>query len=210
MEKLENTLANPALDGFSFTGSFGLSRNIRVGVAGLNSSWLSTRKDLYKNYDKLQVESLADLDLQHLWIGAKQLRAAAISPHMENATIRIALMHHEPLSEWYADPDRFTQRQELSRYDFVLRGHQHETQARIGAKVAGRDDFVELAPGALRTKPHWYQGFMTTELDLRAGWMRLRAWSVSGRARRWIPDPEFGNGGVELRLLSDHLRRLGQ
>jgi hypothetical protein len=108
--------------------------------------------------------------------------------------------------EWFAEADRAAQRQELSHYDFILRGHQHETCARVGAKCAGSDDFVELAPGALRTKPHWYQGFMTTELDLRAGLMRLRAWTVSGHGRRWLPDLEFGNAGVEIRPLPDHLR----
>ena len=207
IERLQDKLAMPPLDGFSFAHSFaGSSRDVRVSVAGFNSSWLSTRKDLYKATGAPHSEDLADLDLQHLWLGAKQLRSLALSPHFKNSNIHIALMHHEPLSEWYAEADRAVQRQELSRYDFVLRGHQHETRARVGAKIAGRDDFVELAPGALRTKPHWYQGFMTTELDLRAGWMRLRTWSVSGLARRWVPDPEFGNGGVERRPLPDHMR----
>ena len=207
MDKLVGTLPIPPLDGFSFTSSFTTpNRTTRVGVAGFNSSWLSTRKDLYKNTATPHPESLADLDLQHLRLGSNQMRIAAVSPHLKKANIRIALMHHEPLSEWFAEPDREAQRQELSQYDFILRGHQHETCARVGAKFAGADDFVELAPGALRTKPHWYQGFMTTELDLHGGFMRLRAWTVSGHARRWLPDPEFGNGGVELRPLPDHLR----
>jgi predicted MPP superfamily phosphohydrolase len=207
MDKLVGTLQIPPLDGFSFTSSFTTpNRTIRVGVAGFNSSWLSTRKDLYTSKAVPYSEGFADLDLQYLRLGSKQLRAAAISPHLQKSNIRIALMHHEPLSEWFAESDRETQRQELSRYDFILRGHQHETCARVGAKFAGADNFVELAPGALRTKPHWYQGFMTTELDLRAGQMRLRAWTVSGHARRWLPDPEFGNGGVEVRALPDHLR----
>jgi predicted MPP superfamily phosphohydrolase len=207
MDKLVGTLPIPPLDGFSFTGSFTTpNRTIRVGVAGFNSSWLSTRKDLYTNISIPHSSSLADLDLQFLRLGSKQLRIAAISPHLKKANIRIALMHHEPLSEWFAEADREAQRQELSHYDFVLRGHQHETCARVGAKFAGSDDFVELAPGALRTKPHWYQGFMTTELDLRAGLMRLRAWTVSGHGRRWLPDPEFGNAGVEIRPLPNNLR----
>lgn len=207
MDKLVGTLPIPPLDGFSFTSSFTTpNRAVRVGVAGFNSSWLSTRKDLYANTSIPHPESLADLDLQYLRLGIKQLRIAAASPHLKKANIRIALMHHEPLSEWYAESDREAQRQELSHYDFILRGHQHETCARVGAKFAGADDFVELAPGALRTQPHWYQGFMTTELDLRAGLMRLRAWTVSAHGRRWLPDPEFGNEGVEIRPLSDHLR----
>jgi predicted phosphodiesterase len=210
MEKLESTLAGPSNESFSFTRSFCASSNLRVGVAGFNSSWLSTRKDLYKGSKEIYAESLADLDLQHLRLGTKQLRAAAAAPDLRNSDIRIALMHHEPLSEWYAEADRPIQRQELSRYHFILRGHQHETRARVGAKIGGADDFVELAPGALRTRPHWYQGFMTAELDLNRGLMRLRAWSVTGHTHQWLPDAEFGYTGTEFRLLPNGLRRAQQ
>jgi predicted phosphodiesterase len=208
IEKLNGTLDIPPLDGLSFTYSFSApSRGVHVGVAGFNSSWLSTRKDLHtkarKNY-----KSLPDLDLQNLRLGSDQLRDVTTSTHFSKSNIRIALMHHEPLSEWYAESDKLIQRQELSRYDFVLRGHQHETCARVGAKIAGSDDFIELAPGALRTQPHWYQGFMTTELDFRRGMIRLRTWSVSGHVRRWLPDAEFGNGGMEFRPLPERLQHL--
>lgn len=172
-----------------------------VGIAGLNSAWLSTRKDLLARLDEADRASIADLDLQHLRLGAKQLRAAGNSASIRNAQVRIAMMHHEPMSEWYDPVDRETQRQELGRYHFVLRGHQHENCARVGAKIAGIDDYFELACGALRTSPHWYQGFMTTELDFRARLMRLRAWTVSPHARRWVVDGEFGDAGVELRPL---------
>lgn len=207
MDKLRGDLTIPPLDGFSYTSSFNVaSRNIRIGVAGFNSSWLSTRKDLYANKGIPDAETLADLDLQHLRLGTRQLRVAGVSADVKQANIRIALMHHEPLSQWFADADREAQRQALSTYHFVLRGHQHEACARVGSpKFAGSDDFVELAPGALRTKPHWYQGFMTTELDLSSGMMRLRAWTVSARGRRWLPDPEFGKNGSEFRSLPEQL-----
>jgi hypothetical protein len=62
--------------------------------------------------------------------------------------------------------------------------------------VAGHDDFIELAPGALRMQPNWYQRFMTNELDLREGYMRLHCLMVDPRPGRWILDNEFGKNDV--------------
>jgi predicted phosphodiesterase len=204
IDKSQGTIETPALDGLAFTYAFPApARGVQVGVAGLNSAWLSTRKDLFARAGAV-AEDVGDLDLQHLHLGSEQLRTAAAG--IKGLTVKIALMHHEPLSEWYAEADRQVQRQELTRYDFVLRGHQHEPRLRVGAKVAGDDDFLELAAGALRTQPHWYQGFMTAELDLAAGLLRVTAWTVTGHGRRWVRDPEFGNGGCEIRALPNRLR----
>ncbi|WP_176450018.1 metallophosphoesterase family protein [Geodermatophilus saharensis] len=179
-------------------------RGVEVGVAAFDSALLSTRKDLV---GKATASAVGDLDLQFLRLGRRQLRSVAAP--LKDCTIRIALMHHEPLSEWYADPDRELQRQELTKYDFVLRGHQHETRARVAPKIAGSDDFIELAPGALHTQPHWFQGFMAVELDLKSHLMRVTVWSVTGHARRWMRDREFGEDGRTLRALPDKvIRRL--
>ncbi|MDQ1743386.1 MAG: hypothetical protein QOE23_1725 [Pseudonocardiales bacterium] len=205
LEKRQGPSQVDSSDGVSYTKSFSApARGIRVGVAGLNSSWLSTRKDLLQGRGDAS-DLVPDLDLQYLRLGSEQLRVANRSLDQQGVNIRIALMHHEPLSQWYSEFDRATQRQELTDYHFILRGHQHETQARIGSKVLGQEDFSELAPGAVHTQPHWYQGFMTTELDLSKHLIKLRAWTVGNQTRRWVPDPEFGTRGVDMRLLTKRL-----
>ncbi len=63
------------LDHNSFAHLFTLEgKSVEIGVAGFNSAWLSTRKDLFN--DKGFDESVADLDLQHLVLGKKQIRNA--------------------------------------------------------------------------------------------------------------------------------------
>ncbi len=176
---------------------------LRVGIAGVNSAWLSTRKDLFDGAAGIEAGDFADLDLQRLRLGSYQLRMSKRA--LKNADVRIALMHHEPLSEWFAEDDRALQREELSWFDFVFRGHQHETRLRTGARVAGQDDFVEVASGALHTQPHWFQGFLAGQIDARRGLMRIIAWTVTGHAKRWSRDPEFGNGGREERALPSRL-----
>ncbi len=87
----------------------------------------------------------------------------------------------------------------MNFFDFVLRGHQHEPQAREGISID--DDYVELAPGALRTRPRHFQGFMTVELDFTAQLMRLTAWTVTPVATKWYLDPDFGKSGRTTRPL---------
>lgn len=170
-------------------------RNIRFGIAGFNSALLSTRKKLLEETVGMSF-SAPNLDLQHLALGGEQLRSA--KAEIANSLVRIGLLHHPPESEWYRDSDRALQREELNFFDFVLRGHQHEPQAAQGVRVAGNDDYMELAPAAVRTRPKQYQGFMAVQLDFVQKLMRITSWTVSNRARRWVLDQEFGEGGTEI------------
>ena len=138
-----------------------------------------------------------------LFVGESRLRPTRTA--LTESDVKIALVHHAPGSEWYREDDKLLQRQELRSFDFVLRGHQHEPEARQRTRIAGEDDFIELAPGALRTQPHYYQGFMAVELDFRARLMRITAWTVTSRARKWVLDGEFGKDGVETRVIPQRL-----
>jgi predicted MPP superfamily phosphohydrolase len=178
---------------------------LKIGVAGFNSAWLSTRKDLLKIALGIDDKKYPNLDLESLALGSKQIRKAKKLLEDSKVDIRIAMVHHEPRSTWYRDYDRQLQRKELKPFDFVLRGHQHEPQARQGLTVAGRDDYVELAPAALRTRPDYFQGFMTAELDFSASMMRLRAWKPTTTAGKWRPDLDFGDDGVDVRHLPEPL-----
>lgn len=63
-----NDPACKPFDGYAFAQFFEPSTaQINVGVAGLNSAWLSTKKDLYKQ------PGLPDFDLQNLLLGRAQL-----------------------------------------------------------------------------------------------------------------------------------------
>ncbi|WP_454791702.1 metallophosphoesterase family protein [Mycolicibacterium lutetiense] len=179
---------------FSRCFTVGPSR-LKIGVAGLNSAWLSTRQDLLKLAHGIDNKKYPNLDLESLVLGPKQIRRAKKFLEDSKVDLQIALVHHEPRSPWYRDYDRQLQRKELKYFDFVLRGHQHEPQARQGVTVAGRDDYVELAPAALRTRPDYFQGFMAAELDFSARMMRLTAWKPTPTAGRWRPDLDFGNDG---------------
>jgi 3',5'-cyclic AMP phosphodiesterase CpdA len=190
-------------DGCVFAESFPAGTpQVKVGVAGLNSAWLSSRKEVLE--DSSVDVSRPHFDLQHLVIGTKQIRKA--KSVLSDAQVKIALVHHQPFSQWYHEENHQLQRQELTFFDFILRGHQHEPEARQGVRFAGQGDYVELAPGALRTWPHYFQGFMAVELDFTAGLMRMTAWNVSHPSRDWVRDQGFGDGGVDYLLLPRRLR----
>ncbi|MFI2842325.1 metallophosphoesterase family protein [Mycolicibacterium sp. PDY-3] len=177
-------------------------RNISFGVAGFNSAWHSTRKMLLEETVGMPF-SAPNLDLQHLSLGGEQIRSA--KAEIANSLVRVALFHHPPESEWFRDSDRALQREELNFFDFVLRGHQHEPKASQSVRVAGNDDYIELAPAALRTRPKNFQGFMSVQLDFTQKLMRIRSWTVTNRARRWVPDQEFGDGGIETYKIPETL-----
>lgn len=189
-----------AFDSFSscFTDASG---RLKVGVAGFNSAWLSTRRDLLKKKHGTDERVHGSLDLESLALGPKQIREIKGSLNAFEVDIRIALVHHEPRSVWYRSYDSEVQRREFTDFDFVLRGHQHEPEARQAMMIAGKHGYVELAPGALRTRPERFQGFMAVELDFAAQFMRLTAWKPSSVSGKWVPDSDFGKGGVDFRPL---------
>jgi predicted MPP superfamily phosphohydrolase len=187
------------VDAFSCCFTAGSGR-LKIGVGGFNSAWLSTRRDLLKAKgidDKLH----GSLDLESLALGPRQIRHVKKSLDDSKVDLRVALVHHAPESVWYRGYDNEVQHKEFTDFDFVLRGHQHEPEARQRMKTAGKDGYVELAPGALRTRPERFQGFMAVELDFSAEFMRLTAWKPSSVYGTWVLDPDFGKGGVDFRPL---------
>jgi 3',5'-cyclic AMP phosphodiesterase CpdA len=189
------------VDAFSRSFTAGPGR-LKVGVGGFNSAWLSTRRDLLEGVDERLHPSL---DLESLALGPRQIREVKNALDDSKVDVRVALVHHSPTSVWYRGYDNEVQLKDFTNFDFVLRGHQHEPEAQQRRMVAGKHGYVELAPGALRTRPERFQGFMAAELDFSAQFMRLTAWKPSSAAGAWVLDPDFGKGGVDFRLLPTSL-----
>jgi 3',5'-cyclic AMP phosphodiesterase CpdA len=187
------------VDAFSRCFTAGPGR-LKVGVGGFNSAWLSTRRDLLEQQG-VDGRIHGSLDLESLALGPRQIRQVKNALDDSKVDVRVALVHHSPASEWYRGYDNEVQLKDFTNFDFVLRGHQHEPEAQQRRMVAGRHGYVELAPGALRTRPERFQGFMAAELDFSAQLIRLTAWKPSSAAGTWVLDPDFGKGGVDFRLL---------
>jgi predicted phosphodiesterase len=191
------------VDAFSRCFTAGSGR-LKIGVGGFNSAWLSTRRDLLK-LKGVDERLHGSLDLESLALGPRQIRAVKKALDDSKVDVRVALVHHPPESVWYRGYDNEVQLREFTNFDFVLRGHQHEPEAKEGRMIAGKHGYVELAPGALRTRPERFQGFMAAELDFSAQFMRVTAWKPSPVGGAWVLDPDFGNDGVDFRLLPTQL-----
>lgn len=110
---------------------------IKLGVAGFNSAWLSTKKG----------PVAFDLDLEQLILGEVLLDRSIKT--LESAEIKFALLHHPPESLWFKAFDRRMQTAFLPRFDFILRGHEHEPVTQATTNIITGDEYVHIASGAL-------------------------------------------------------------
>ena len=178
--------------------------NITVGVAGLNSSLFSTRKDPLAFGGTLPKRgTIPDLDLQALVLGEDQLEEAFTA--IEDCDVKIAVLHHPPLSEWFALADHSAQRTYLGQFDFVHRGHEHLPSQTRRTLAGFRSDVFEVAAGALYTAERWYRGFCTVSIDAESGLAETRFFSYGVRANRWIEDNEIA---PQARVQTPLARRL--
>lgn len=84
--KSMGTVTTPTADALGFTHTVPApKRGVRVGIAGLNSSWLSTRDDLLAGTGA-KPGDFGDVDLQRLHLSAGQMRLAAAS--LSNGALR--------------------------------------------------------------------------------------------------------------------------
>jgi ActR/RegA family two-component response regulator/predicted phosphodiesterase len=145
-------------------------RGVEVAILGLNSVWMSGYyRDREGNYS----------DKGHLLVGAAQVRGALGDPRVQNADVRIALMHH-PL-DWLQAFDCYEVQALL--YDgceFVLHGHQHR-QAIAGLQTPDNSTLV-FAAGACynrREQPNLYN-IVQFDLAGRSGTATMRRYSDVG------------------------------
>ena len=81
---------------------------INIGLACVDSAWRSSGKGISEK--------------GNLYIGLKQLKE--LYNNIEDTELKICLMHH-PI-DWLEECEKLEVEKELSKYDFVLRGHVHE------------------------------------------------------------------------------------
>jgi len=144
-------------------------QGFKIGVAGLNSVWCSTRKDLAKT------EVTQSLDLGHLVMGEPQIKTAL--DRLREAHIKVALVHHPPISEWFRHFELPIHINSFSEFDFILRGHQH-VQNFIGLdpNLDEKNKFFPLAAGALYSHPGHPNGVNAVKVDLATGIVEAFSW----------------------------------
>ncbi|MEO7143660.1 MAG: SUMF1/EgtB/PvdO family nonheme iron enzyme, partial [Bryobacteraceae bacterium] len=172
-------------------------RGHKVGIASLNSALLCGR----------QSGDGTELDERRLVVGEPQLRAA-IKP-VKNADLRICIMHHP--FDWLIEFDRNDiKREALSTFHFVLSGHVHQPEIRVGYGTDG--NCVEIPAGASYDRRNsadqrYVNSFNFVHLDLDAGsgkaW--IQKWSEINK--EWTLDTETPRGDYFLFDLPKKLRK---
>lgn len=140
-------------------------RGVKLGVTGLNSAWMSTKKEPKKGKS-----TKPDPDLENLILGEPQIRESA--KLVSDSLIRIALIHHPPVSDWFRNFDKHYQRRNLNKFDFVLRGHEGEQFQE--SHLNYEKGWIEISAGNLyessNEKPNRFN-VVRLDLNQRCGWI---------------------------------------
>jgi predicted MPP superfamily phosphohydrolase len=172
---------------------------VRLGIAGLNSAWLSTSKKSAK-------KGGMDLDLGNLTLGRPQVVTAL--QQLESAQIKFALFHHPLASEWFKPFDALMQKNKLTEFDFILSGHEHKAEA-IGRDLGFERTLYHLAAGALYEHSEYPNSFNAATIDLDKGLFTIFYWSYQQNRGKWDIDTsvEFTRSGRIEFLLRSALRK---
>jgi predicted MPP superfamily phosphohydrolase len=170
---------------YFFTTTF-THQDTRVGVAGLNSSWRAS----------------SDADRYNLVLGVPQFDTAVRD--LEDADLKILLMHHPPNSDWFIAPDMLYQRDNLKSFDFILRGHEHDPHSEM-TPFKGKQQYMQISAGALYSSD-FAKSFNAIEVDFDTGVGRVFFWRLSENLYRWIKDLEVVSDEDEVFFLSKSLR----
>lgn len=189
--------------GYFWTTQF-KHEHVSVGVAGLNSAWRCTRKDISSTF-----KTYPDLDLEHLMLGEHQLKTAA--DELENCDIKIALVHHPPMDSWFADFDKQLQRNYLTHFDFILRGHEHISDESVWSRVPNSYDSAILASGALYQADPWPKLFLAVVLKLDTRYQTIYKWRYDDMSQKWhaIVEAEAARPGMRTMMAERLRKRLG-
>ena len=159
---------------------------VSVGIAGLNSAWRCG----------------SDADRGKLVLGVPQIDAS--TKELSDAGVRIALMHHPSESDWFVIDDLVYQRNNITFYDFVLRGHEHDPHARALAFHQGRE-YCQISSGALYSHDKFQNSFNAVQIDLDTGSAWVFFWRLSERTLEWVKDVELYSNGFHAFELPDAL-----
>lgn len=189
----------PSRNGLYYYSDILKLQGLNIGISGLNSAWRSTRKDL--------VAQDHDLDTQNLILGEPQIRKTL--SQLQDADLRIALLHHPPTSLWFKDFDIHMQENNLPSFDFILRGHEHRTRF-FAVNPIGRDKpFFEMASGALYFHEEYSNGFNAVKINLETGLGTIYLWTYMSEYEAWRknlgPSGAENNGSIEF-LLPEEIR----
>ena len=148
-------------------------RGVRVHVAALCSSWLSS----------------SDADHGSLLLGLRQVNEAFQGA--DGADVVLSAMHH-PWS-YFAEFDRVSQAEVHRSSSLVLRGHLHEVESTMRIAPT-HGDVIELAAGASYESSESPLGYhlVTLNMNERKVLVHPRLWDK--RRRDWIPDLNLFQG----------------
>jgi ADP-ribose pyrophosphatase YjhB (NUDIX family)/predicted MPP superfamily phosphohydrolase len=146
-------------------------RDLRIGVAGLNSAWSCGRKQEWGK----------------LWVGGRwQIRT--LVPSLMETDLRIGLIHH-PCSGWIREEESG----DLSRmiagaFDFFLHGHEHRIHV-----TATADGYHQVSAGACYQSSRQENAYNIVRVNLETGRGKifLRRFEPDGGG--WVPRPFYGS-----------------
>lgn len=164
---------------------------IKVGLLGLNSALMSERKYVTVEEKSVNNEEVVEKkekldDKRQLIVGECQI--SKNFPKIKDCDLRIAVLHH-PL-EWLTDFKKNDIESSLrDNFDFVLSGHEHESQ--FDMNIGARGSFGFIPAGATYQDNKYPNGYSFVHLDLlnRQGKIYFRRWSSKSG---WISDQEVG------------------
>jgi predicted MPP superfamily phosphohydrolase len=160
--------------------------NVKVGIAGLNSAWLSG----------------SDRDAGNLVLGVPQIDWALTD--ISDSDLKLLLIHHPPESDWFQTSDKLYQRQQLRKFDFVLRGHEHDPHTGLRA-LHGHGEYAHISAGALYSHGSHQNSFNVVHVDFDQGVAFVFFWRLSNRTLRWMKDTEVYPLGHKVVWLSEGL-----
>ena len=167
-----------------------------VALIGLNSAWLSGfTKDARGDVN----------DYGSLLIGDKQIGDAI--RETDEATIRIALMHH-PLSWLKQFDQRDVKRWLQPSCDFVLRGHLHDPDF-VEEKALGRDT-ITIPAGTVYQSREWLNGYNVVQLNFKSGKGKIWLFRYSEARHEWVEDVMSTGKGTDGTVEFDLPGALGQ
>lgn len=171
---------------------------IRVGIAGLNSAWRSTRKDGTKKKAKV------DRDEHYLLLGEPQIREAA--EQLKKTQLRIALLHHPPFSsEWYMEFEADRHKHLFKEFDFLLRGHEHRSEYMEAKFLEDGGMAFHMASTALYLHDEYRNGFNAVSLNLDTGFGTVYYWKYFEDNYVWAPNVGQAENGYYSFPLSPRL-----
>src|SRR5215213_455103 len=148
-----------------------------------------------------------DLDLQNLILSDPQV--GELLGCLDDAHLRIALLHHPPFTPWFTDFDVIMQTVELPSFDFILRVHDHWEQfIQLDPHLPGNNKQVfHVASGALYTHKTYPNNFNAVQIDLDAGKGRNYWWRYDSLYRTWVKHTSRASNGYITFALPGDMRR---